>query len=276
VERYANPKPGEPFSITVQKRGDKYDMDLSGTSGPLMRVRGFKMIEHGPLPPGDRFEAPEGGWPSTGVDEVTAHAHTDQGPRAWLREDELTALSARGTPKRIADRIAGRVAAKQALSRLTGVPPHAIRIPQAASGEPIAEVPGWPDVRVSLSHREGTAVAVAVRTGRVGVDLEAIGPRPESFVEHWFSVDERRVASGDAMTLTLMWAIKEAVLKALGTGMALRPQDVQVAEVGEGSARIQLRGDVLARHIFLGGGNLVVRWVRNAFNEVEVVARMAA
>jgi len=253
-----------------------YDIDVSGASGPLMRVRGFKMIEHGPLPPGDRFEAPEGGWPSTGPNEMHAHAHADDAPRAWLREDEITTLSERGTASRIADRLAGRIAAKKALSALTGVAPHAIDIPAAPSGEPLAQVPGWPHVRVSLSHREGTAFAVAVREGRVGVDLEHIGPRPESFAQQWFSLHERQEAHGEDARLTLMWAVKEAVLKALGTGMAIRPQEIEVEQIGADSAKVRLVGEALKRHILLGGGNLMVSWVRNDFNEVEVVVRMAA
>src|SRR5690606_32435631 len=137
-------------------------------SGPLLRLRGFEMVDRGPVPEKHRFEEPEGGRPVCFPVEgaTSARATADEDAKAWLTDEELAELRARGTERRIRDRVAGRIAAKRALTALTGVDPLAIRVRSAESGEPVAEVPGQPDVRVSISHREGHAVAVAVRGER--------------------------------------------------------------------------------------------------------------
>jgi acyl transferase domain-containing protein/NAD(P)-dependent dehydrogenase (short-subunit alcohol dehydrogenase family) len=276
LEMLGHADSSRPFSITAVQREGGYDIDVAGTNGPLMRIRGFAMIARGPLPPEDRFPEPKEGRPTVNLGVQTAHATTRSAPEAWLRDDELTHLRSRGTARRIGDRIAGRIAAKQALSTLTGVEPHQISIPSAESGEPIAVVPGWPNVRVSISHREGVAVAAAVRGGRIGIDREAVEVRPASFDTTWFSEAERRIIAANPLHQTVAWAAKEAVLKALGTGFALSPHTVEILAMDEQCVHTRLRGEALTH---LNGHNereLEVRWHRVTENSIEVIARIAA
>ena len=284
VRLYRVPDPDAPLSITAGREGDRYHVDVDGVDGPVLRLRGFAMIGLGPVPPGDRFEEPDGGRPvcfGPGiVDKIVAgttiaEASAGDNEAAWLAPDEIAELRARGTARRVADRIAGRIAAKRALSDLTGADPLAIRIWTAASGEPIARVPGHPGVRVSISHREGHAVAVAVSSGRIGVDLEQVCARPDSFGRTWFSDDERRLL-GDPERQTVGWAVKEAVLKWLGTGLRASPHDVRIVEIGEGTARVALAGDSAALHTRLGGAPLRIRWATSGSDEVIVTVRSAA
>jgi 4'-phosphopantetheinyl transferase len=278
------PNSGEAFSLTVHLNEDAYDIDIDGLSGPLMRVRGFALIDRGPIPEPERFDEPEGGRPSCFPESDSAaspkssqaRASTDDQASAFLTEGEIADLSRRGTARRIADRIAGRIAAKRALTQLTGVAPLNIRVPTAASGEPIAEVPGQPGVSVSISHRQGQAVAVAVRAGRVGVDLEQVEARPAHFAEMWFHDDERRLAGSDLVLQTALWSVKEAVLKALGTGMALSPHQVRVVALGGGRAEVRLLEQAQTRLDSLGGGVLSIRWIVDGTGELMAEVRLAA
>jgi 4'-phosphopantetheinyl transferase len=284
VSLMGSASPSEKFSLTVQKIGGAYDIDVDGVGGPLMRVRGFSMIDRGPLDPEKRWPEPEGGRPvcfpegtasTRGGGRTTAEAHADEALDAWLTAAEQAELRQRGTAKRIRDRLAGRVAAKRALVALTGVDPLAIQVVSASTGEPIARVPGRPGVSVSISHREGRAVAVAVEAGRVGVDLEAVEQRPVHFAQTWFDARERELAS-DPTAETVIWSAKEAVLKALGTGFALSPNQVRVVAIEGDRIEVSLSGEAARRHVALGGGTLVLRWARFGGEEVLVEARLAA
>ena len=205
-------------------------------------------------------------------------------PSAWLTPAELDALGARGTHQRVAARIAGRVAAKRAICGLTGARPDEVRISNLASGEPQVWLAGeYGVVRVSISHRDGRAVAIASRTDRVGVDLEPVERRPESFFEDWFCDEERRLFTEDAFQATVVWCAKEAVLKALGVGMAASPRDVVVRALRPGAPRtwsgaadIELRGQARARHRELGGGRLQARWLDEGGGAIVFAVVIAA
>ena len=72
--------------------------------------------------------------------------------------------------------------------------------------------------------------------------------------------EERESLAGNPTHIAAAWSIKEAVLKALGTGMALSPRDVVVTEVTEGRARVRLGSETAARLEALGGASVEVRW----------------
>ncbi len=245
---------GDPLNVLVSRRGGAYDIDVDGAEGRVMRVRGFRMVEKGPLDEGARFVPPEGGWPSTGTAEAAE-------ARDRLPADETEALTGRGTAKRQADRLAGQLAANRAVAALA--PGLAFTVAREASGQPV--VRGAVDVEVSITHVDGEALAVAVHGAHVGTDMEPVAPRGESFVQTWFTEGERAWATDDTAR-TAVWAIKEAVLKALGKGMALSPLDVDVLDPGGanwsragGTLSVHLTGEAAAAHVALGGAPLRVR-----------------
>ncbi|MBX2800577.1 MAG: SDR family NAD(P)-dependent oxidoreductase [Myxococcales bacterium] len=279
--------PGEVLSVVVQLVDDAYHVDVDGMDGPILRLRGFTMIDRGPVPPADRFREPEGGRPTCfptadarrsdgGGGPVIAEAHADEDTTPWLRHEELEELSVRGTPRRVRDRVAGRVAAKRAISSLTGVAPHQVSVTSAPSGEPLCDVPGHPGVRVSVTHRAGRAFAVAVHTGFVGIDLERVETRPPSFARSWFDDAERAVIASDPERQTIAWAIKEAVLKLIGTGMACSPHEVRVLDIAQSTATIQVTGEVRRRLADRGGEPVEIAWASAGADEVVVTARSAA
>ena len=81
------------------------------------------------------------------------------------------------------------------------------------------------ELEVSVTHA-GSFVAVAISTtGRVGVDIEPIVPDHRELIEIACAPEERdSIRSG--RDFAVVWTRKEAVLKALGTGLRRPPAEV--------------------------------------------------
>ena len=164
-------------------------------------------------------------------------ARQDDLPRgvAWLTVKEREALARFTVPKRRADWLLGRWAAKR-LFVLAGEAAREadVSVLASASGAPGALVV-WKEspLALSLTHSHGVAVAALGPAGaRVGVDLEKIEERPVSFLGDWFTEAEQAfVAAAEAPPLaaTLAWSAKEAVMKALREGLRIPAKKVGVA-----------------------------------------------
>lgn len=122
------------------------------------------------------------------------------------------------------------------LCRYTQTPPQHVVFTIAEHGKPALDtrVHGRNAVAFNLSH-SGTLAALAVaRDGSIGVDLEIVAAGPErSMVLQLLAPDERRDAQRlDAAALLrafrIAWTRKEACLKAVGTGFAVKPSAFEV------------------------------------------------
>ena len=160
-------------------------------------------------------------------------------------------------PKRRADWLSGRIAAKSAVAAaLANVIPgnwplSAIEIPSDAHGIPYARIapetgpvagfaPGERlPLSVSISHAEGYALCAATWSEGIGdgsrrtlgIDLGLVEPRSREFVATFFTEDEQRFVreappSDGARCANLIWCGKEAVLKALGLGLKVDTLDL--------------------------------------------------
>lgn len=151
---------------------------------------------------------------------------------AWLSPPELDVQSdLRFAPRRTSWRL-GRWAAKQALLHALGeIAPARLSVLAAEDGAPEPYLDGRPLARVlSLSHRESFAVA-ALADAPVGVDLEAVEPRSDTFLETYLTEAERalvRAAEDHALAANLVWSAKESALKRLRTGLRRDTRSVQV------------------------------------------------
>ncbi|NUT15300.1 MAG: 4'-phosphopantetheinyl transferase superfamily protein [Cupriavidus sp.] len=112
--------------------------------------------------------------------------------------------------------------------------PEALRFTVSAFGKPVLQ---WPQARLafSVSHTDGLALLAFARDCRLGVDVERRAGGPDlaevanvpGFGRGIFSAQEARVlararpASADAFLG--IWTRKEALLKALGTGLSADP-----------------------------------------------------
>lgn len=167
-------------------------------------------------------------------------------------------------PRGRRERLLGRIAVKDAVRHLTwderpgsSVFPSEIEVVNADTGRPLVRSPhgrtrpgrAWEAYDVSLAHRHEAAVAIArpaTTGGRdgtaverlgVGIDIETIEERPESTRHAACDAEERalldvleRSGAAPVVSFTRFWSAKEAVAKALGTGLGGDPRRFRVVE----------------------------------------------
>jgi 4'-phosphopantetheinyl transferase EntD len=123
-------------------------------------------------------------------------------------------VPARSSPD--ADHRASRLAARRAIRALVG-PRASIVIRRRPGRPPLAEAGGERPVSLSLSHRDGLAVAIAAPAdSRVGVDLERLDAVAPEHVRYFLTARERWTAG--VLPHAALWALKEAAWKALALG----------------------------------------------------------
>lgn len=161
----------------------------------------------------------------------------DQLHRRFMGEDERAEYERQG-PRKQRSFLSGRIAAKDALRGLLWKLGHGpmfpveVRVDSAPSGEPIVRTSTGRDLRVSIAHKNNVAVALAREGRRVGIDIEAIEPRTDAFVELSFSPPELELVKGEPRdeALTRLWAAKEAAAKATGEGLSGNPRRFSIRD----------------------------------------------
>lgn len=188
-----------------------------------------------------------------------ASPETERLAQTVLTDDEAQVYKEKTIPKRAEEWLMGRIAMKRSVQRLLAqagngsIPEKSIRITPDESGKPTPELanqPGAPLCHVSLSHSNGFAVAMAADLTAfdgLGIDLEKVEERSEAWAGDYFTDEELQAAEQTKdkwATLTAMWAVKEAALKALGTGLSfdLKDVSVRVPDVN-GPAELQLHNE---------------------------------
>jgi phosphopantetheinyl transferase (holo-ACP synthase) len=147
---------------------------------------------------------------------------------------------------------AGRLAAKRAVCGSGSAHPHRrIQISSLADEAPRLSVLDRHgrerslDARVSISHRDGLAVAMVAPPGvRVGVDLERSGSVPLQAIRHFLTPAERGMVM--YVDPAVLWSLKEAAWKALGLGPSVPLHAMELRTDGPG----QLLG-VTVRDVFV-------------------------
>ena len=135
--------------------------------------------------------------------------------------------------------IAAHGIARTILSRYEGVEPRAVPLEPDRGGRPILVRPaGETPLRFSMSHAGNAALFGVAGDREIGVDIELIDPRglDERASRRILSAGER--AALDAMppaartdALFRWWTLKEALLKARGTGLATPPSTIDLSTV---------------------------------------------
>jgi phosphopantetheinyl transferase (holo-ACP synthase) len=181
--------------------------------------------------------------------------------------------------KRAREFFLGRLAAKEAIAQVVGRPikeARGIDIRRLETGEPRPRGSGMDDVLVTITHTGDTAMAAAARRGpdlhTIGLDAELIEPKAPAFETEAFADGERRLldrletaGTSRAEAQVRFWAVKEAVLKALGKGFALALHDVQIQDLdADERVQVQLREPAQAVLRELGASHVGVQtWVRD-------------
>ncbi len=166
-----------------------------------------------------------------------------------LPPEELSALSANAIFSRQRDYVLGRLAARQAVGAALGV--HALdpvddssclRILPGVFTQPVLSAVGPASrLAVSISHRDGCAVALAVdQRHPMALDLERIDPEQIAVFSSLVDLQERMAirmalpSLRDIDQLCLLWTCKEALGKAMGCGLTVPPEFLAVAGAASG------------------------------------------
>jgi len=192
----------------------------------------------------------------------------DEDPPAFLDPVEASGLAAKRFPKRRAEWLHGRWAAKNLLQKrlpmCLKLPLSEIVIANEPGGAPYAALADKTHLPVrlpgclSITH-SGPLAACALALDprlRVGIDLEKIEARPAGFFEAYFTPPENaylRNCPPESLpeVLTLFWSARESVLKALRKGLSLDTRQVEIRLVeGDGSflsgwQRFSVAGNVI-------------------------------
>lgn len=157
----------------------------------------------------------------------TASEHRAQKFISAEETNRCARLRAEGDQNRF---LAARVVIRTMLSAYTGERPEHWTFCSGEYGRPEIERPAaWSRVGISITHTDGL-VACAVAPGlEVGVDAEAVDHRIDcmKLARRFFSRHEVEALHGlpaaeRASAFLDYWTLKEAYVKALGCGMAIR------------------------------------------------------
>ena len=143
---------------------------------------------------------------------------------AWLTAEERQRASAFITPQLQRRWIAARAGMRGILASVLGVSPQTPAFISGPHGRPHLEGGDHP-YSFNLSHSDHVA-ALAVSEAVIGVDVERIKGLPEGVADMVFSRPEIAALEAEPedrrpAAFYRYWAAKEAVLKALGTGLSV-------------------------------------------------------
>lgn len=168
--------------------------------------------------------------------------------------------------------ISFRVSLRRILGDALGVKPEEVPIEIDAFGKPRL-APPHADLHFNLSHAGDLGLVAISTTGPVGVDLEPMERAAdllgceESFCHPSEVAALPTEATGRAAKLLELWTLKEAVLKAVGTGFLLPPETVifESCEDSSFKARVDGRHEALEqqrvrliRHPLLSGHQVAI------------------
>ena len=149
--------------------------------------------------------------------------------------------------------------ARSLLSSRTGIPARDFQFVENAHGRPEIAGPALDSpLRFNLSHSGGIVACVLGRTMQIGVDVERLDRQPvDARVIARYCSDRER-ASLDAMAETerherflALWTLKEAYVKARGTGLTLPLRSISFAMGDAGPGEVSFNGiDDEARWMF--------------------------
>ena len=161
----------------------------------------------------------------------------------------------KGSVARRTEWLFGRIAVKEAVRRYLKNFHQArwsyadVRIWPNENGKPQA-IGAWGDnltsrLDVAIAHTSQFVVALAAANAKVGVDVEsATRNLSEEFTYGVFSEEELSLATrgaNSAQSIIRFWCAKEAVSKALGTGIRYSPKEMVISDYMPDSGRVTVR-----------------------------------
>jgi phosphopantetheinyl transferase len=137
-----------------------------------------------------------------------------------VTDEDRIRVTASMLPRRRSEYLASRALLRVALERYTGRPGASFGIRVADDGKPhCSDGPA-----ISVSHSGELVVCAVGECTALGIDVEARIPRSVESTElaaRYFTPYEARWLAADAdVRFGMLWVLKEAYLKALGSGLA--------------------------------------------------------
>lgn len=137
--------------------------------------------------------------------------------------------------------LVGRAMLRRLLSTYTGIPPQGLIFARGVHGKLfLTDHCGGGGIRFNLSHSRGMALYAVARDREVGVDLEWVRPISEldRLAEVVFAPAEREAMrradpSNRVEHFFTFWVRKEAYVKALGSGLTVPLDRVDVSHGGQ-------------------------------------------
>lgn len=163
-----------------------------------------------------------------------------------LSPEETRVASSYRFVKDLREFVITRAVLRQILARYTGQSPADLRFESNPGGKPVLQ--GAQSPHFSVSHCSDLALLAVARV-RIGIDVEHV--RPGNFwqkaIGQCLSPRERAYlealpAKSRTMALYRVWTRKEAVLKAVGTGLLYPPREVSVLPENKEPSVVSLLG----------------------------------
>ncbi len=147
-----------------------------------------------------------------------------------LNEEEKARANRFLHPKPRREFVQTRAALRGLLARWTGIPAPTIEFSLTAAGKPFVAMGGC---HFNVSHSHGVSLIGICKNQALGVDLEEIRDLPsrEGLARRWFHPQEviaLETSGWDPHTFFAIWTAKEAVVKALGTGLGFGMDEVWI------------------------------------------------
>ncbi|MHA1911101.1 MAG: 4'-phosphopantetheinyl transferase superfamily protein, partial [Candidatus Kariarchaeaceae archaeon] len=183
------------------------------------------------------------------LNHLKSYQMNDQILKQWLSDSELSTYKLFKFPKRQIDWLGGRLAVKEAASKLISFDWTQTSVKNRKSGEPYLEFSedlnlSYHEVPlISITHRDSYAVGAASSNRKVAIDLEVVENRSSSFLSEAFSEEEITVmkAQGlDDLMINRCWAAKEAAVKLLSTGLKVDLYQLSIQKIGNSKIEIGL------------------------------------
>lgn len=164
-----------------------------------------------------------------------------------MRSDEIDAWQVLG-PDGLVDparvrvlRFDGADTGQQALGHLAalvGCEPATLPLANAVHGKPFLRGSDW---RFNLSHSRGVRLLAIARGAELGIDVERVRPLRQrtALLSRCFTVSEQaRLAQASDRELLRHWAAKEALVKAIGRGIAYGLARIEISCLPSGTLSI--------------------------------------
>ena len=159
--------------------------------------------------------------------DLAPHPAREAAALGWLDREERSRWNRFRRQERRRQQALCRAALRAVLCARLGCANDTLSFRESERGKPLARLSGAPaPVSFSVSHSGGHGLLAIAREGRIGVDVEERIPRRDldGLMAAVLTPDERlelAAVSGHHRTASFftLWTIKEALLKALGTGL---------------------------------------------------------